>query len=89
MTAPFPAAHSILSPQALAAQVTSAFGVGDIDDVRLHQDGFNDRYSVTTRKGGTYFLRAYRHGWRTCDDAYYDGRIEQLRAIETDYGIHA
>jgi len=69
--------------------VASAFGIDDIDDVRLHWGGFNDTYSVTTRKGGTYFLRAYRHGWRTRDDAYYDGRIERLRAQETDYGIHA
>jgi hypothetical protein len=89
MSSPFSVTHSILSPRAFAAQVASAFGIGDVDDVRLHQDGFNDTYSVTTRNGGTYFLRAYRHGWRSCDDVYYDGRIEQLRALETDYGIHA
>lgn len=85
---PIPRDAFDLVAAALAAQVASAFGIGDIDDVRLHRGGFNDTCSVTTRKGGTYFLRAYRHSWRTCDDAYYDGPIERLRAPETDYGIH-
>jgi len=69
MTAPFPAAHSILSPQALAAQVLPAFGIGAGADVRFFQGGFNDTYRVARANGSVYFLRVYRRGWRTREDA--------------------
>ena len=72
MTAPFPAAHSILSPQALAMQVLPAFGVGAGADVRFFQGGFNDTYVVTAHDSTVYYLRAYRHGWRTREDALYE-----------------
>ncbi len=72
MKLPFPAAHSILSPQALAAHVLPAFGVADRADVRFFQAGFNDTYRVETVDGQIYFLRAYRRGWRTQEDALYE-----------------
>jgi Ser/Thr protein kinase RdoA (MazF antagonist) len=72
MTAPFPAAHSILSPQALATQVLPVFGVGAGADVRFFQGGFNDTYVVTVQDSTVYYLRVYRHGWRTREDALYE-----------------
>lgn len=72
MTSPFPVAHSILSPEALAAQVLPAFGVSDRADIRFFQGGFNDTYRVETPDGQVYFLRAYRRGWRTQEDALYE-----------------
>jgi hypothetical protein len=38
---------------------------------------------------GVHAQNAPHWGHGGLDDAYYDGRIEQLRALETDYGIHA
>lgn len=72
MKSPFPAAHSILSPQALAAEVLPRFGVDSRSDVQYFQAGFNDTYRVETRDGKVYFLRVYRHGWRTRADALYE-----------------
>ncbi len=65
----FPVVHSMLSPEALARQVLPAYGIGDVEDVRLFQAGFNDTYRVRTKRDEAYFLRVYRRGWRTREDA--------------------
>jgi len=72
MAVSFPAAHSILSPQALAAEILPRFGIDANADVRFFQAGFNDTYRVEARDGEITFLRAYRHGWRTREDALYE-----------------
>lgn len=72
MKLPFAAAHSVLSPQALAAQILPAFGVTGSADVRFFQGGFNDTYRVETRDGQILFLRVYHRGWRTQEDALYE-----------------
>jgi len=72
VTSSFPAAHSILSPQALATRVLPDFGIGPGADVRFFQAGFNDTYRIETLDGQAFFLRVYRHGWRTRDEALYE-----------------
>jgi Ser/Thr protein kinase RdoA (MazF antagonist) len=72
VTRPFPVANSVLSPEALACDVVPAFGVGRVDRVRFHQGGFNDAYRVEAANGSVYFLRVYRRGWRTREDALYE-----------------
>ncbi len=72
MTRPFPVVNSVLSPEALASDVVPAFGVHNADSVRFHQGGFNDTYRVETTDGSVYFLRVYRLGWRTREDALYE-----------------
>ncbi len=72
MRRPFPVANSVLLPEALASDVVPAFGVGRVDRVRFHQGGFNDTYRVEAANGSVYFLRVYRRGWRTREDALYE-----------------
>ncbi len=72
MSHPFPALASILSPQALIDRVLPGFAVGEIAECRLYSTGFNHTYRLTTAAGSTYYLRAYRRGWRTLDDIRYE-----------------
>jgi len=61
----FPVIDSNLRPEALIEQVLPAYGLGAIGRCRLHARGLNDTYRVETAGGETWFLRVYRHGWRS------------------------
>ena len=53
-------------------RVLPGFAVGEIAECRLYSTGFNHTYRLTTAAGSTYYLRAYRRGWRTLDDIRYE-----------------
>ncbi len=86
MNAPFPAIASILSPQALAAQVLPGFGVGAVDECKFYSAGFNHTYRVKTVNGCLYFLRVYRAQWRTLADIQYE--LDVLNHLNQK-GFHA
>jgi Ser/Thr protein kinase RdoA (MazF antagonist) len=72
MTAPFPAIASILSPEALITEILPGFGVGSVKKCKFYSGGFNHTYRVKTVAGAIYYLRAYRHHWRTLADVQYE-----------------
>jgi Ser/Thr protein kinase RdoA (MazF antagonist) len=72
MTAPFPSIHSVLSPQALAAEILPGFKIGEVTACNFFSGGFNDTYQVKTAAGTRYYLRAYRIPWRTLPDIQYE-----------------
>jgi len=61
----FPVIDSNPRPDALIEQVLPAYGLGVISRCRLHARGLNDTYKVETAGGESFFLRVYRHGWRS------------------------
>jgi Ser/Thr protein kinase RdoA (MazF antagonist) len=71
----FPVIGSNLRPDALIEQVLPAYGLGATGRCRLHARGLNDTYKIETAGGETFFLRVYRHGWRS------RGEIEAELAI--------
>jgi Ser/Thr protein kinase RdoA (MazF antagonist) len=64
----FPVTVSILSPQALSAEVLPGFGIGLVGECQFYSGGFNHTYRVRAIDGRTYYLRANRSAWRTLDD---------------------
>ena len=68
----FPVIASILSPERLAEAVLPGFAIGEVTECKFYTGGFNHTYRVKTRDGRTYYLRAYRFGWRTLDDIQYE-----------------
>lgn len=69
MTGRFPVTNSILSTEELARRVLPEYGLDHTSQVRLYQTGFNDTYVVSSANGDTHYLRVYRFGWRTREDA--------------------
>jgi len=63
---------SILAPEALREEVLPGFGMGEVTEFKFYSGGFNHTYRVKTVDGRTYYLRAYRLGWRTLDDVRYE-----------------
>lgn len=53
-------------------QVLPGFDVDQVRECKFYTAGFNHTYRVKTADGRTYYLRAYRHGWRTLDDICYE-----------------
>jgi len=72
LSRPFPVLASILSPEALIHDVLPGFAVGEIDQCSFYSGGFNHTYRLRTAEGRSYWLRAYRLGWRTLDDIRYE-----------------
>jgi Ser/Thr protein kinase RdoA (MazF antagonist) len=72
MSKPFLVLASILSPGALIHEVLPGFAVGEISQCSFYSGGFNHTYRVRTAEGRTYWLRAYRLGWRTLEDIRYE-----------------
>jgi Ser/Thr protein kinase RdoA (MazF antagonist) len=72
MSRVFPVLASILSPGALIREVLPGFAVGEISQCAFYSGGFNHTYRVRTVEGNTYWLRAYRMGWRTLEDIRYE-----------------
>jgi len=86
MTDRFPAILSVLSPQALIEQIVPQYRVGDISMCELYSSGFNDTYRIKTVSGKTFYLRAYRHQWRTLADIQYE--LDVLNHLKAK-GFHA
>jgi Ser/Thr protein kinase RdoA (MazF antagonist) len=61
----FPVTDSNLRTDALVDQVLPPYGLGPISRCRLHTRGLNDTYKIETGRNETYFLRVYRHRWRS------------------------
>jgi Ser/Thr protein kinase RdoA (MazF antagonist) len=80
MSSLFPVVDSIAAPHALAERVRAEYGLeGDID-MRLYQTGFNDTYVARMGDGTTYYVRVYRRGWRTREDALCElAALDHLR----------
>ena len=72
MRGTFPAIASILSPEALINDILPGFAVGEVAECRFYCGGFNHTYQVKTEDTRTYYLRAYRHRWRTLADIQYE-----------------
>jgi len=80
MGSTFPVSHSVLRPSALAERVLPRYGLSDVADLSFYQRGFNDTYVAKMSDGETYYVRVYRRGWRTKDDALCElDAIEHLR----------
>jgi len=60
----FPAVRSLLSPEALGAEVECTYAVGHVERVVLLRSLTNDVYQVTAA-GEKYVLKVYGHGWRS------------------------
>jgi Ser/Thr protein kinase RdoA (MazF antagonist) len=67
----FPVTRSILSAEALQAEIARAYAVGTPVMCRLLQSGFNDTYILTTRDG-RYIVRVYRARWRSLPEILYE-----------------
>ena len=68
---PFPVTHSILSPEALLAEVLPLYDLDEQVRCLFLTRGVNDTYLVwagTTQ----YILRIYRAGWRSLADVLYE-----------------
>jgi Ser/Thr protein kinase RdoA (MazF antagonist) len=72
MSVIFPVISSILSPQAIIAELMPGFGITDADNCQFYSGGFNHTYRFTTLQGSTFYLRAYRIPWRTLADIQYE-----------------
>jgi len=72
MNESFPVIASILAPEALRDEALPGFGLGEVTECKFYTGGFNHTYRVKTGDGRTYYLRAYRLGWRTLDDVRYE-----------------
>lgn len=68
----FPVIASILSPNALIREVLPGFAIGEVCECKFYSGGFNHTYRIKTEAERTYYLRAYRKGWRTFDDIQYE-----------------
>src|ERR671924_480407 len=78
--APFPVRHSLLAPDALIAEVLTAYDVGRVAWCRMYMRNLSDTYFVQTDRG-RYALRVYRTGWRSDDAIRYElEAIERLAA---------
>lgn len=75
-----PVIDSNLRPDALIEQVLPPWRLGAIGRCRLHARGINDTYRVETAGGDTFFLRVYRHGWRSRGEI--DTELALLRHLE-------
>jgi Ser/Thr protein kinase RdoA (MazF antagonist) len=73
----FPAESSVLAAEALAEWVLAAYGLVPPVRCLLVSRGLNDAYRIETGDG-TFYLRVYRHGWRT------DAETEAELALMTD-----
>jgi Ser/Thr protein kinase RdoA (MazF antagonist) len=56
----------------LGDNVLPGFGVDAVSECRYFSGGFNHTYRVSTTKGSTYYLRAYRRQWRRLADIQYE-----------------
>ena len=71
---------SILSAPALVQQVVSRYKLaGSVSDCYLVGSKCNDTYQVETTDGN-YYLRVYRHGWRTQEEI--TAEVELLRFLD-------
>ena len=68
----FPVTYSILSAEALAADVLPEYSVGDGAECTFYSTGFNDTYRVRTALGQRLYLRVYRLPWRSLADIEYE-----------------
>jgi Ser/Thr protein kinase RdoA (MazF antagonist) len=67
----FPVTFSILSAEALLAEVARIYAVDAPQTCQLLQRGLNDTYLVRTQ-GDRYIARVYRAGWRTWSEIAYE-----------------
>lgn len=72
MSGTIPAIASILSSEALTSDILPGFSVGEVVECRFYSGGFNHTYQIKTGDARIYYLRAYRHQWRTLDDIKYE-----------------
>ncbi len=62
--APIALLASIFQPNEIADQLTATFDLGESICCEFYRQGINDTYRVDTAVQ-QYYLRVYRHGWRT------------------------
>ena len=75
---PFPALHSVLAPDALAALVPDVYGFDTTAEVTFMQRGLNDTYLVKWSDQRAVF-RVYRSGWRSVNQIDWElAFIEQV-----------
>ena len=72
MNSAFPVISSVLSPEALIAEVLPGFAIGEVSECKFYSTGFNHTYRIKTDDGRIYYLRAYRKQWRTRGDIQYE-----------------
>lgn len=82
---PFPAARSLLSPEALAAMVGRAYRLGPVRSCTLLRSLVNDVYALAT-DDGRYVLKVYGHGWRMAGEVTWE--VELLARL-LDKGLAA
>lgn len=68
---PFPVAYSLLSPEALLAEVGRAYTIAPPVDCTLLRSYVNDVYAVATT-AGDYILKVYRARWRSRSEIAYE-----------------
>ncbi|MBI3973515.1 MAG: phosphotransferase [Chloroflexi bacterium] len=75
----FPVTHSVLSAEALLAEIVPEYDLAEAVECRFLNRGLTDTYLVRTA-GDQYILRVYRTGWRTDSDVLYE--IEVLNHLD-------
>jgi Ser/Thr protein kinase RdoA (MazF antagonist) len=75
----FPVDYSHLSANALARQISAAYGL-DIAWMKFYCGGFNDTYKLQATSGEVYYFRVYRPVWRTLNDIQYE--VEALNHLK-------
>lgn len=75
----FPVIHSILSTEALCAEILTQYDLGDQAECQFLVRGVNDTYLVQSSHG-QYILRVYRSGWRVVSDVLFE--IDVLQHLE-------
>ncbi|WP_199616423.1 phosphotransferase enzyme family protein [Paenibacillus alkalitolerans] len=68
---PLPVLASVLSPNALAAEISHAYSIGVISECTLIRAYVNDIYAVKTQSG-KYIVKVYRANWRTESELRYE-----------------
>lgn len=71
---PIPAVHSLLSPDALGAELPRRYAVGSVQQCVLLRSLTNDVYVVTTA-AARYVLKVYGHGWRSLQEVAWEAEL--------------
>nr|WP_144924745.1 phosphotransferase [Paenibacillus bovis] len=67
----FPVIASVLSPTALAMEISQQYPIGEVIDCTLLRAYVNDGYMLKTQSG-KYIIKVYRANWRTESEIRYE-----------------
>ena len=67
----FPAVASVLSPTALAMEISHQYPIGEVIDCTLLRAYVNDVYMLKTQSG-KYIIKVFRANWRTESEIRYE-----------------